>query len=220
MQWNSCYTKTRSCLHPSKSTLQIQSYQIPTKVFTIKCVYNYKNLNLAHFSVSRTEYPIGGSIKIGSHVYFLFQVFRIILLFDINVVLMLPCWPDVTIVESDVIIVVPWKLSTGSKHDYLFCNCPLVGILFQVLRITWVSQITATKMKWFLLSTLLLVMVLWYRPAMTQYRGLYAIKQTHKWFDDHEYPSLGLRRGVRTLQRIIVDNKYMISWGYGSNSKT
>ncbi len=24
---------------------------------------------------------------------------------------------------------------TGSKHDYLFCYCPLVGILFEVLRI-------------------------------------------------------------------------------------
>ncbi len=47
--------------------------------------------------------------------------------------------------------------------------------------------------------------------AMTRYRGLYAMKQTHKWFDDHEYPTLGLRRGVRTLQRITVDNKYTIS---------
>ncbi len=44
---------------------------------------------------------------------------------------------------------------------------------------------------------------------MTRYRGLYAMKQTHKWFEDHEYPSLGLRRGVRTLQRITVDNKYI-----------
>ncbi len=42
-------------------------------------------------------------------------------------------------------------------------------------------------------------------------QGLYAMKQTHKWFDDHEYPSLGLRRQVRTLQRITVDNKYTIS---------
>ncbi len=47
---------------------------------------------------------------------------------------MLPWWPDVTIVQSDVTIVVPWQLSTGSKHDYLFCYCPLVGILFEVLR--------------------------------------------------------------------------------------
>ncbi len=32
-------------------------------------------------------------------------------------------------------IVLPRKLATGSIHDYLFCNCPLVGILFKVLRI-------------------------------------------------------------------------------------
>ncbi len=58
------------------------------------------------------------------------------LLFDINVVLMLPWCPDVTIAESDIIIVVPWQLPTGNKHDYLLCYCPLVGILFEVLRIT------------------------------------------------------------------------------------
>ncbi len=89
----------------------------------------------AQFSVPQIEYPLGGSSKKGSHVYFLLQVFRLILLLDINVVLMLPWWSDVTIVESDVTIVVPWQLSTGSKHDYLFCYCPLVGILFEVLRI-------------------------------------------------------------------------------------
>ncbi len=64
----------------------------------------------------------------------------------------------------------------------------------------------------------------WYHIVIsasdTRYRGLYAMKQTHKWFDDHEYPCLGLRRGVRTLQRITVDNKYTINWGYGSNPKT
>ncbi len=31
-------------------------------------------------------------------------------------------------------MVVPWQLSTGSIDDYLFCYCPLVGILFEVLR--------------------------------------------------------------------------------------
>ncbi len=30
----------------------------------------------------------------------------------------------VTIVQSDITIVVPWQLSTGSIHDYLFCYCP------------------------------------------------------------------------------------------------
>ncbi len=71
------------------------------------------------FSVPQIEYPLGGSSKKGSHVYFLLQVFWVILLFDINVVLILPWSPDVTIVLSDI-TVVPWQLSTGSKHDYLF----------------------------------------------------------------------------------------------------
>ncbi len=53
---------------------------------------------------------------------------------------MLPWWPDVTIVQSDVTIVVPWQLSTGSKHDYLFCYCPLVAILFEVLRIDFMHS--------------------------------------------------------------------------------
>ncbi len=50
--------------------------------------------NLVQFSVPQIEYPLGGSSKKGSHVYFLLQVFwvillfcQIVLLFDINVVL-------------------------------------------------------------------------------------------------------------------------------------
>ncbi len=42
------------------------------------------------FSVPQIEYPLGGSSKKCSHVYFLLQVFWVILLFEINVVLMLP----------------------------------------------------------------------------------------------------------------------------------
>ncbi len=44
-----------------------------------------------------------------------------------------------------------------------------------------------------------------------RYLSPYAMMQAHKWFNDHEYPSLGLRRGVWTLRSITVDNKYMIS---------
>ncbi len=73
------------------------------------------------YANSQVEYPLGGSGKIGSHVL---QVFWVILLFDINIVLMLPWWPDVTIVQSAVTIVVQWQLSTGSKHDYLFATPP------------------------------------------------------------------------------------------------
>ncbi len=32
-------------------------------------------------------------------------------------------------------ILLPRKLVTGSIHEYHFYNCPLVGILFDVLRI-------------------------------------------------------------------------------------
>ncbi len=48
------------------------------------------------------------------------------------------CCSGVTIVQCDVTIVVRWQPSTGSIHDYLFCYCPLVGILFEVLRIGFI----------------------------------------------------------------------------------
>ncbi len=92
-------------------------------------IYQLWEFAVRQFLVSQIEYPLGGSSKKGS------QVFWIILLFDINFVLILPWWPDVTIVQSEVTIVVPWQLSTGSKHDYLVYYCPLVGILFEVMRI-------------------------------------------------------------------------------------
>ncbi len=50
---------------------------------------------------------------------------------------MLPWSPDLTIVQSDITIVVSWQLTTGSIHDYIFCYCRLVGILFDVLRINF-----------------------------------------------------------------------------------
>ncbi len=43
---------------------------------------------------------------------------------------MLSLWTDVRILQSDITLEVPWHLSTGSKHDHLFCYCPLVGILY------------------------------------------------------------------------------------------
>ncbi len=70
------------------------------------------------------KYLLGGSSKKGSRVYFLLQVVWVILLFcqivllsDINVVLM-------SIVQSDVTIVVQWQLSTGSIHDYFLVTAP------------------------------------------------------------------------------------------------
>ncbi len=43
-------------------------------------------------------------------------------------------------------IVLPRTLATGSIHDYLFCYCPLVGILFEVLRIVASSTHLFTKL--------------------------------------------------------------------------
>ncbi len=51
--------------------------------------------------------------------------------------------PDVTIVQYDITIVVPWQLPTQSQHDYLFCYCPLVDILFEVLRIDFYLYLLA-----------------------------------------------------------------------------
>ncbi len=42
-----------------------------------------------------------------------------------------------TIVQFDKTIVLPRKFATGCIYDYPFCYCPLVGILFEVLRIDW-----------------------------------------------------------------------------------
>ncbi len=51
-------------------------------------------------------------------------------------------WHQVTMVESEQhlyqTVVLPRRLATGSIRDYLFCYCPLVGILFEVLRIVFV----------------------------------------------------------------------------------
>ncbi len=81
------------------------------------------------------EYPLGGSSKKGSHVYVLLIVAMVLLLWRQIVLL----WPQITMVESDQhlyqTIVLPRKLATGSIHDYLFCYCSQVGILFTVLRI-------------------------------------------------------------------------------------
>ncbi len=40
-------------------------------------------------------------------------------------------------------IVLPRKLTTGSIYDYLFWYCPLVGILFEVLRIDFRKSATS-----------------------------------------------------------------------------
>ncbi len=135
LYWNWWHTSLLSILF-SKGTYLMESW---TNWWYNICKGEIKaNWNKKHFQVIYMHWINAKCFtpKKGSHVYFLLQVFWVILLFDINVVLMLPWWPDVTIVQSDVTIVVQWQLSTGSIHDYLFCYCPLVSILFEVLRIT------------------------------------------------------------------------------------
>ncbi len=66
-------------------------------------------------------------------IYFLLIVTMVLLLWH-HIVLL---WYQVTMVASEQhlhkTIVLPRTLATGSIHDYLFCYCPLVGILFEVL---------------------------------------------------------------------------------------
>ncbi len=91
--------------------------------------------DVSQFSVPQIEYPLGGSMIKGSHVYFLLIVAMILLLWHQIVLL----WHQFTMVPSQQYlyqtIVLPRKLATGSIYDHLFCYCPLVGILFEVLRI-------------------------------------------------------------------------------------
>ncbi len=95
-------------------------------------------LNASHL-FELLENPLGSSNKKGSHEYFLLIVAMALLLWHQIVLL----WHQVTLVASKQhlyqTIVLPPKLATWSIHDYLFCYCPLVGILFEVWRIVWHS---------------------------------------------------------------------------------
>ncbi len=94
-------------------------------------------------SAPQIKYTLGGSSKKGSHVCILLIVAMVLLLWHQIVLL----WHQVTMVSSKQnlyqTIVLPIKVSIGSIHDYHFCCCPLVGILFEVLRIN-TTVITAT----------------------------------------------------------------------------
>ncbi len=76
------------------------------------------------------KYTLGCTSKKGNHVYFFWVIplfCQIVQMFDINVLLILPWLPDVTVVQSDVTIVVIWQLSTRSNHDYRFLLLPSSG---------------------------------------------------------------------------------------------
>ncbi len=77
------------------------------------------------FSLPQMEYPLGGSSKKGSHVYFLLIVAMVLLLWCQIVLL----WHQVTMAASSEqhsyqTIVLPRKLATGSIHDFCICYCP------------------------------------------------------------------------------------------------
>ncbi len=87
------------------------------------------------FSVPQIEYTLGGSSKKGSHVYFLLSchdttIVTWLYFCDISPLTMVAL--EQHLYQT---IVLPRKLGTGSTHDYLFCYCPLEGMLFEVLRI-------------------------------------------------------------------------------------
>ncbi len=90
--------------------------------------------------ITSNRMPTRGQKQKCSHVYFLLIVAMVLLLWPHFVLL----WHQVTMVTSqqhlyhiivhfDKTIVLPRKRATGSKHEYLFCYGPLVGILFEAL---------------------------------------------------------------------------------------
>ncbi len=101
------------------------------------------------FSVLQIEYPLGSSSKKGSHVYFLLIVAMVLLLWR-HIVLL---WHQVTMVASEPHF---WQNNNITQktcnrkyiHDYLFCYCPLVAILFEVLRIT-ITDLSLTYLSGF-----------------------------------------------------------------------
>ncbi len=83
-------------------------------------------------------------------------------------------------------IVLERKLATGSIHDYLFCYCPLVGILFKVLRInTNVLCLYAYHLlSMFGYSQYLLILVLYHSNSML----IIQLSHLHVWLNisDHQ----------------------------------
>ncbi len=84
-----------------------------------------------NFSVPQIEYPLGGGSKKGSHVYFLLIVTMVLLLWCLIGSIITFISYNITIWKNNA----PRKYAAGSIHDYLFCYCPIVDILFEVLRI-------------------------------------------------------------------------------------
>ncbi len=133
-QWFSLYTVTLRARVYGKTSLTWMLPLFHTFYKNEGCnlsAYNNKNTFVTQFSVPQIEYPLGGSSKKGSHIYFLLIVAMVLLLWHQIVLL----WHQVTMIDSirttyqtivqfDKIKVLPRKHATGSMHDYLFFYCP------------------------------------------------------------------------------------------------
>ncbi len=105
-----------------------------------------------HYSILSTSnrIPTRGSSKKGSHVYFLLIVAMVLLLWrQVCTIVTSEQHLYQTIIQFDKTIVLPRNFATGSIHDYLVCNCSLVGILFEVLRIPSVIRIPTSLVTWY-----------------------------------------------------------------------
>ncbi len=91
--------------------------------------------NNHQFSVPQIEYPLGGSSKTGSQVKLPVDCCHGTTIVMSNCTIATSEHLYQTIVQFDDTIVSLRKLATGNIHDYLSWYYPLVGILFEVLRI-------------------------------------------------------------------------------------
>ncbi len=137
-----CKTKLQVSTNVSEP-LQSSYYYCMIQFVNVQHLKRPQDLFFLHviFSVPQIEYPLGGSSKKGSHDYFLLIVAMVLLLWRQIVLL----WHQITMVASEQhlyqTIVLPRKLATGSIHEYVFCYCPLVGILFEVFRIVFIISL-------------------------------------------------------------------------------
>ncbi len=103
------------------------------------CLWRYERRNANSQYLIQNTHQQGRSKK-GIHVYFLLIV-AMVLLLSRQIVLLRH---QVTMVASKQhlyqTIVLPRKLSTGSNNGQFFSCCPVVGILFEVLRITAINE--------------------------------------------------------------------------------
>ncbi len=88
----------------------------------VEQLWRCEGLKFSQISVPQIEYPLGGSSKKGSHVYFLLIVAMVLL----------ELWHQIVLLWHHSIT----QKTCNRKYTWLpLCYCPLVSILFEVLRI-------------------------------------------------------------------------------------